>query len=57
MTTPQILSQQAIEEFRTAYKEEFNQTLTDGEVREMALRLLRFFGVLIESRAERIGHK
>ena len=46
MTTPQQLSRQAIEEFKAIYQEEFGQSLTDDEVREMALRLLRFFGIL-----------
>lgn len=46
MKTPQQLSRQAIDEFKAAYEEEFGQTLTDDEVKEIALRLLRFFGIL-----------
>lgn len=46
MKTPQQLSQEAIEEFKTIYEDEFHQSLTDDEVREMAIRLLRFFGIL-----------
>ena len=46
MKTPQQLSHQAIEEFKTAYQEEFGETLTDDQVQEIALRLLRFFGIL-----------
>jgi hypothetical protein len=46
MKTPQQLSQQAIEEFRAIYQEEFGQTLSDDDVQEIAMRLLRFFGVL-----------
>ena len=46
MKTPQQLSRQAIEEFKTNYQEEFGQTLTDDEVQEIATRLLRFFGIL-----------
>ena len=46
MKTPQQLSRQAIEEFKAIYQEEFGQTLTDDEVQEIALRLLRFFGIL-----------
>ena len=46
MKTPHQLSRQAIEEFKTVYQEEFGQTLTDDQVQEIALRLLRFFGIL-----------
>lgn len=49
MKTPQQLSHQAIEEFKAAYQEEFGQTLTDDQVQEIALRLLRFFGILNQS--------
>ncbi|HEV2694768.1 MAG TPA: hypothetical protein VG347_17870 [Verrucomicrobiae bacterium] len=46
MNTPQQLSRKAIEEFKIVYKEEFGESLSDDEVREIATRLLRFFGVL-----------
>jgi len=46
MKTPQQLSSEAIDEFKAAYKDEFGETLTDDEVREIAMRLLRFFGIL-----------
>jgi hypothetical protein len=46
MKTSQQLSREAIEEFKAIYQEEFGQRLTDAEVQEIALRLLRFFGVL-----------
>ena len=46
MKTPQQLSRQAIEEFKAIYQEEFGQSLSDDEVQEIALRLLRFFGIL-----------
>lgn len=46
METPNQLSREAIEEFRTIYEEEFGKRLPDDEVQEIALRLLRFFGVL-----------
>ena len=48
MKTPQQLSRQAIDEFKAIYQEEFGETLTDDQVQEMALRLLRFFGILTE---------
>ena len=48
MKTPQQLSRQAIEEFKAIYREEFGETLSDEKVQEMALRLLRFFGILTE---------
>ena len=46
MKSPQQLSRQAIDEFKAIYQEEFGQTLSDDEVQEIALRLLRFFGIL-----------
>lgn len=46
MNTPHQLSRQAIDEFKAIYKEEFGQDLSDGEVQEIALNLLRFFGML-----------
>lgn len=46
MKTPQQLSREAIDEFKAIYQEEFGRTLTDDEVQEIALRLLRFFGIL-----------
>jgi hypothetical protein len=47
MKTPQQLSRKAIHEFKTIYQEEFGKTLSDDEVQEIALRLLRFFGILV----------
>jgi len=53
METPNQLSREAIEEFRTIYEEEFGKRLSDDQVQEIALRLLRFFGVLnMESSGE-----
>ena len=46
MKTPQQLGRQAIDEFKAIYQEEFGKSLTDDEVQEIALRLLRFFGIL-----------
>lgn len=46
MKTPQQLSREAIEEFKAIYQEEFGQKLSDDEVQEIAVRLLRFFGIL-----------
>ena len=46
MKPPPQLSRQAIDEFKIIYQEEFGQTLSDDEVQEIALRLLRFFGIL-----------
>ncbi|HZM02671.1 MAG TPA: hypothetical protein VFC44_06580 [Candidatus Saccharimonadales bacterium] len=48
MKTPQQLSRQAIDEFKTIYQEEFGQELSDDEVQEIAMRLLRFFGILVK---------
>jgi hypothetical protein len=46
MKPPNQLSREAIEEFKSIYHEEFGETLSDDEVREIATRLLRFFGIL-----------
>ena len=47
MKTPQQLSREAIDEFKAIYQEEFGKTLSDDEVQEIAIRLLRFFGILV----------
>jgi hypothetical protein len=47
MKTPEQLSRQAIEDFKAIYMEEFGKTLSDDEVNEIAVRLLRFFGILV----------
>ena len=46
MKPPQQLSREAIEEFKAIYQEEFGELLSDDEVQEIAMRLLRFFGIL-----------
>ena len=46
MNTPNQLSREAIEEFKTIYQEEFGEVLSDDEVQEIAMRLLRFFGIM-----------
>jgi hypothetical protein len=46
MKTPNKLSREAIDEFKSIYQEEFGETLSDDEVQEIAMRLLRFFGIL-----------
>jgi hypothetical protein len=47
MNTPQQLSREAIDEFKAIYQEEFGRELSDDEVQEIAIRLLRFFGILV----------
>jgi hypothetical protein len=46
MKTPQQLSREAIDEFKAIYQHEFGRELSDDEVQEIAIRLLRFFGIL-----------
>jgi hypothetical protein len=46
MNTPQQLSRQAIDDFKAIYLDEFGVNLSDDEVQEIAMRLLRFFGIL-----------
>ena len=49
MQIPNQLSREAIDEFKAIYKDEFGEELTDGQVQEIGLRLLRFFGILVKS--------
>jgi hypothetical protein len=55
MNTSQQLSREAIEEFKAIYQEEFGKSLTDDEVQEIALRLLRFFGILNQPLPDQAG--
>lgn len=55
MTTPQQLSREAIEEFKDIYEAEFRKRLSDAEVQEIALHLLRFFGMLTTKISDPIG--
>ena len=48
MQIPNQLSREAIDEFKAIYKEEFGEELSDGQVQEIAIRLLRFFGILVK---------
>lgn len=41
-----MLSQEAKNELRTIYEEEFNEVLTDDEAEEMGVRLLRLVSIL-----------
>ncbi len=52
MKTQQQLGREAIEEFKAAYKEVFGILLTDKQVQKMAVRLLRFFGVVFNAKKE-----
>ena len=54
MKTTQQLSREAIEEFKAIYQEEFGKSLTDDEAQEIALRLLRFFGILNQPNPDEI---
>ena len=48
MKTPQQLSRQAIDEFKAIYQEEFGRELSNDEVQEIGIRLLRYFGILVK---------
>lgn len=43
---PIRLSQDAIEEFKKIYQEEYGRTLSDAEAIEMSQRLLRLFQII-----------
>jgi len=45
-TQPQQLSRESIDDFKAIYEEEFGEVLSDDEVQAIAMRLLRFFGIL-----------
>lgn len=47
MKTEKQLSRQAMDEFKAIYLDEFGRTLSDDEAQEIAVRLLRFFGILV----------
>ena len=47
MEAPQPLSNQAVEEFKAIYRDEFGDHISDGDALEMALRLLRLFDLLL----------
>ncbi len=51
MHTEQQLTGRALDEFKTAYFEEFAELLSDDEAKEVALRLLRFMDFLEPSSA------
>jgi hypothetical protein len=54
MKTPNQLSREAMDEFKAIYQAEFGETLSDDEVQEIAMRLLRFFGILNKKQS---GHR
>jgi hypothetical protein len=49
MNTAQQLSAEAIREFKAVYREEFGESISDEDAQEIAMRLLRFFGILAKS--------
>ena len=57
MDTRQRLSREAIDTFKTIYRHEFGEKLSDDQSLEMGLRLLNFLKFLLEpmSSASRIG--
>jgi hypothetical protein len=48
MNPKQFLSRGAIDEFRKIYEEEFGELLSDDDVHESGLRLLRLFDILLD---------
>jgi hypothetical protein len=48
MDAPRQLSRQAVEEFKTIYREEFREDISDDQAQEIALRLLRLFDLLLQ---------
>jgi hypothetical protein len=45
---PRQLSPEALREFKEIYLEEFGETLTDDEAEAIAVRVIRFFGILAQ---------
>jgi hypothetical protein len=52
MKIPHQLSREAIDEFNSIYREEFGTVLFDEEVRELAVQLLQFFGILTKTQSK-----
>ena len=42
------LSPEALQEFKEIYLEEFGETLTDDEAEAIAVRVIKFFGILAQ---------
>jgi hypothetical protein len=57
MDKPQRLSREAIETFKTIYRHEFGEEVSDDQAVEIGLRLLNFLKFLLEpiSSASRAG--
>lgn len=55
MKTPHQLSREAIEDFRQIYEAEFGARLSDDKIQEIALNLLRFFGLLAKGNPGHLG--
>ncbi len=55
MNTPHQLSRETIEEFRQIYAAEFGERLSDDKIQEIALNLLRFFGILAKDNSGHLG--
>jgi hypothetical protein len=51
MTTPQRLGREATDAFKSIYRHEFGENLSDDEAVEMGLRLLNFLKFLLEGLA------
>jgi hypothetical protein len=45
---PRQLSPEALREFKEIYLEEFDETLTDDEAEAIAVRVIKFFGILAQ---------
>jgi len=44
--SPSQLSPEALREFKEIYLEEFGETLTDDEAEAIAVKVIKFFGIL-----------
>ncbi len=54
---PAALSRMALDEFKSIYREEFNGEISEGEVEEMGMRLLRLFDMLARSSTPDSGNE
>jgi hypothetical protein len=46
------LSKEAIHDFKRIYLEEFKEAITDEEAQEIAQRVIRFFKILTDGKAD-----
>jgi hypothetical protein len=52
---PHKLSAEALREFKEIYLEEFGEVLTDDEAEAIAVRVIKFFNILVYGKNREVG--